>query len=75
MINIVNVTLSIPTDLKRKMDDFAEINWSAVAREAFREKINDLEFIKRFKSKSTITDEDALNLGRELNERLAKRRN
>jgi hypothetical protein len=75
VINIVNVTLSIPTDLKRKMDDFAEINWSAVAREAFGEKINDLEFIKRFKSKSTITDEDALNLGRELNERLAKRRN
>ena len=71
---MVNVTLSIPTELKHKMDDFAEINWSAVAREAFGEKIKDLEFIKRFKSKSTITDDDALNLGRELNERLVKRR-
>ena len=72
---MVNVTLSIPTDLKHKMDNFAEINWSAVAREAFSEKITDLEFIKKFKSKSAITEKDALDLGRELNERLAARRN
>src|SRR3989344_5597690 len=32
---MVNVTLSIPNELKQKMDTFAEINWSAVAREAF----------------------------------------
>ncbi len=72
---MVNVTLSIPTDLKHKMDNFAEINWSAVAREAFHEKISDLEFIKKFKSKSTITKKEALNLGKELNKRLAMRRN
>lgn len=71
---MVNVTLSIPVELKHKMDNFAEINWSAVAREAFDEKINDLEFIKKFKSKSTLTDEDAIKLGRELNKNLAKRR-
>ena len=71
---MVNVTLSIPTDLKHKMENFAEINWSAVAREAFDEKINDLEFIKKFKSKSTLTEKDAINLGKELNRRLAKRR-
>ena len=71
--NMVNLTVSIPTDLKHKMDDFAEINWSAVAREAFNEKINDLEFIKKFKSKSNLTEEDAINLGKELNKKLAKR--
>ncbi len=71
---MVNVTLSIPADLKQKMDLFAEINWSAVAREAFNEKVRDLEFIKKFKAKSTITEEDALNWGRELNKNLAKRR-
>lgn len=71
---MVNVTLSIPSDLKNKMDNFAEINWSAVAREAFGDKIKDLEFIKKFKAKSTLTEEDALQLGKELNERLAKRR-
>jgi len=71
---MVNVTLSIPVDLKHKMDAFAEINWSAVAREAFDDKIKDLEFIKKFKAKSTLTEEDAINLGRELNKNLAKRR-
>jgi hypothetical protein len=71
---MVNVTLSIPTELKQRMDNFAEINWSAVAREAFDEKIKDLEFIKRFKAKSTLTEQEAINLGKELNKNLAKRR-
>lgn len=71
---MVNVTLSVPLDLKQKMDTFSEINWSAVAREAFDNKIKDLEFIKKFKSKSTLTDEEAIALGRELNDNLAKRR-
>jgi hypothetical protein len=72
---MVNVTLSIPSDMKNKMDTFAEINWSAVAREAFDDKINDLEVIKKFKSDSTMTEDDAIKLGRELNKNLAKRRN
>jgi len=71
---MVNVTLSIPSDMKHKMDTFEEINWSAVARVAFDEKIRDLEVIKKFKSDSTMTEEDAINLGRELNKNLAKRR-
>ena len=32
--------------MKIKMDNFAEINWSAVAREAFDGKIRDMEIIK-----------------------------
>lgn len=71
---MVNITLSVPSELKNRMDSFAEINWSAVAREAFDEKMRDLELIKKFKSKSTINEEDALKLGRELNKRLAKKR-
>ena len=71
---MVNITLSIPSELKSRMNNFGEINWSAVAREAFDEKINDLEFIKKFKAKSTFTEEDAISLGRELNKNLSKRR-
>ena len=71
---MVNVTLSIPNELKQKMDSLAEINWSAVAREAFDEKIKDMEFIKKFKAKSTFTEADALKLGKELNASLTKRR-
>jgi len=71
---MVNVTLAVPNEMKLKMDSFAEINWSAVAREAFDQKIRDLELIKKFKADSTLTEADTIRMGRELNERLAKRR-
>jgi hypothetical protein len=68
-----NITLSVPEELKRKMDEFKVINWSEVAREAFIEKITDMEFLKEFKSKSDMTPQDALRLGSRVNEKLAKR--
>ena len=70
---MVNVTLSIPNELKQKMDSLAEINWSAVAREAFDEKIKDMEFIKKFKVKSILTESDALRLGKEVSKSLSNR--
>ena len=70
---MVNVTLSIPNELKQKMDTFVEINWSAVAREAFDEKIRDMEFIKKFKARSTLTEADALRLGKEVSKSLSNR--
>lgn len=70
---MANVTLAVPEDLKKKMDSFAEINWSAVARQAFSNKVSDLELLKKFTSESTITKEDALRLGAEVSRKLAKR--
>ena len=70
---MVNVTLSIPNELKQKMDLLAEINWSAVAREAFDEKVKDMEFIKKFRAKSTLTEADALRLGKEVSKSLSNR--
>jgi hypothetical protein len=70
---MVNVTLSVPAELKHKMDEFKVINWSEVAREAFTQKIADLEFLREFKSRSELTSEDALRLGSKVNESLAKR--
>ncbi|HLC57844.1 MAG TPA: hypothetical protein VJH95_04685 [Candidatus Nanoarchaeia archaeon] len=70
---MVNVTLSIPQELKQRMDGLEEVNWSAVARQAFDEKIKDMEFIKKFKSKSTLTEGDALRLGKEVSRALSNR--
>lgn len=70
---MVTMTLAISVDLKQRMDSFPEMNWSEVARQAFTEKVNDLEFLKKFKSKSTMTEEDAVKLGRKVNTGLAKR--
>ena len=70
---MTTMTLAVPSELKHKMETFPEMNWSEVARQAFMQRIKDLEFLKKFKSDSNLTEEDALRLGRELNKNLAKR--
>ena len=70
---MVTMTLAVPEELKRKMENFAEINWSEVARQAFIQKIEDLEFLKKFKSKSTLTKKEALRFGAEVSKALTKR--
>lgn len=70
---MTTMTLAIPSELKDKMENFPEMNWSEVARQAFMQRIKDLEFLRKFKSDSTLTEEDALRLGRDLNRNLAKR--
>lgn len=70
---MTNMTLSVPQELKDIMDRYPEINWSEVARESFREKIRDLEFLEEFKSRSDLTEEEALELGRRVNRSLRKR--
>ena len=70
---MTTMTLAVPSELKNKMESFPEMNWSEVARQAFMQRIKDLEFLKKFKSDSTLTEEEALRLGRELNKNLAKR--
>ena len=67
------ITLSIPEELKKEMDAFSEMNWSAVAREAIKNRILMLKKFKEFTRESTLTEEDALRLGKQVNKSLAKR--
>jgi len=70
---MVSITLAVPEELKKEMDKFQEMNWSAVAREAIKNKIILLNKFRQFTKESTITDEDAIKLGRSLNKSLAQR--
>ena len=70
---MVTMTLAVPSELRHKMESFPEMNWSEVARQAFNQKISDLEFLRKFKSKSTFTEEDALKLGAEVSKKAAAR--
>lgn len=70
---MVTLTLAVPEELKHEMDTFPEMNWSEVARQAFKQKIEDMQFLRKFKSKSTLTEEDALKLGAEVSRKVAKR--
>ncbi len=68
-----NITLAVPEELKKKMDEFPEINWSEVARKAIWEKAMQLSVLKAITSKSKMTEKGALELGRKVNKALAKR--
>ncbi len=67
---MVNITLSVPEDLKKQMDESREINWSEVARAAIKGKIAQLAILKAISSKSNLSEKDALELGRKINKSL-----
>lgn len=70
---MVNLTLAVPKEMKAEMDAFPEINWSEVARQAIARKLQDLRFLRKMRSESSLTEEEALALGRKVTRALAKR--
>ena len=67
---MVSVSFTISDELKAKMEKFPWINWSEVSREEAieREKLNeDFEEFNRIVSKSKLTEEDAMQLAKEVN--------
>jgi len=70
-----SITLSVPEELKQKMDAFAWLNWSALAREAFVKRMKQLEVLEKFQKdfeNSELTDKDCIKLGKKLKEDMLK---
>lgn len=67
------ITLSVPEDLKREMDESKDVNWSEVARAAIRDKVSQLRILKSIAVKSKLTEKDALELGKKINKSLHER--
>lgn len=70
---MVNVTISVSEDLKMILDRHPELNWSEVARQAWREKASQLELLNRLTAKSKATDKDIEALSEKLKSAIAKR--
>lgn len=70
---MVSLTLAIPEDIKKEMNKFPEINWSVIAREAIKKRIILLKKIREFSKESELSEEDAIRIGRKVNEGLSKR--
>ena len=70
---MTNITLSVPEDLKKEMEKFPEINWSAISRAAIKQRLIMLEKFRKFTKDSTLTQEDAIRLGREVNKAVDNR--
>ena len=69
---MTNMTLAIPEDLYEIMQKHKTIKWSEVAREAIWEKARKLELMDKILAKSKLTEEDALKIGRKVNEGIAR---
>ncbi|MDD9954204.1 MAG: hypothetical protein OXR66_07780 [Candidatus Woesearchaeota archaeon] len=68
---MVNMTIAVPAELKERMDCEETVNWSAVARESFEQRLHDLAFLREFSKKSTMTEDDAVQLGKRVNKRVS----
>ncbi len=72
-IKMANMTIAYPDELKKLLDRYPEMNWSEVARQAWKRKAEALELVNRLTAKSKATDSDVEELGRLLKDGMAKR--
>jgi hypothetical protein len=70
---MANMTLAIPDELKKQMDEMKVVNWSEVARIAFKEKIVEWQLFQSIAKKSKLTQKDADELARKINRAATER--
>jgi len=70
---MATLSVSIPEELKAEMFGFEEMNWSAVAKKAFEDKVMQLKTLKRLSEKSKLTENDAKELANIVNKAATKR--
>lgn len=72
---MVNITISIPEEVKQSMDNFPEINWSGVAKKAIIEKTTELtwkeEMLKKLEKEKDF-EAWAIEMGKKVNKDVAK---
>lgn len=54
-----NITITVPADLKERMNRHTDINWSAVARKAIEHKVSILSAMDVMLADSELTEQDA----------------
>ena len=64
-----NITLSVPEELKRKMEEFPEVNWSGLIRKYVESRVQRLvwkeEMLKQLESEKEF-EEIALEIGNKI---------
>lgn len=70
---MVNITLSIPEELHKKMKKFSEVRWSEIARKALEQRVNDMEVMEQIVSKSKFTKKDVEEISKKIKRSAATR--
>jgi predicted transcriptional regulator len=68
-----NMTIRVPDDLKQRLDEHPEINWSEVARQSMREYLHRLDVADEIASRSELSEEDAVALSEDVKRQIAER--
>lgn len=72
VISLPNMTIRIPEDLKKEVDNHPEINWSEVARQSMWSYIRKLEIAEEIASESELTKQEAEELSKKLKHDIAE---
>ncbi len=72
MVNVV-LSVPIPLEVKQRIDEHREIKWVEVARSAIVQKLDILDKLDQMLAKSTLTEEDTIRIGREINKKVLAR--
>ncbi len=63
-----SITVNVDDDLKERMENHPEINWSEVTRQAIQEKVDTLEVMDELTSESDLTENDVQEIADRINE-------
>jgi hypothetical protein len=69
----VNLTLAIPIELRRKMQEHDEVNWSAVIRKLLQQHMERVEIAERIAQKSRLNERDAREISELIDKEVAKK--
>ncbi len=69
---MAEVRVVIPEELKKKMEKL-QIDWPVFVRKLLKKEVDELSELEAIVSRSKLTEEDALELGRTVKKSLAKR--
>jgi hypothetical protein len=69
---MVNVTLSLPDDVFRRMKSFPEIRWSKAVRNVIEDKLDSFEEAERLAGKSRFSVKDVALLSKKTDEALGR---
>ncbi|MBV0926260.1 hypothetical protein KTS45_18800 [Halomicroarcula limicola] len=64
-----SITVNVDDDLKARMENHPEINWSEVTRQAIQEKIEALEVMDELTGESELTENDVQEIADKINKR------
>lgn len=67
------MSIRIPEDQKKRMKKHKEVNWSEIARKAFKEHLNKLEIAETISTKSNLSEKDAKDIGEKIKKEIAKK--